>query len=123
MVDGNLSMQNSQQYNSEKEFNEAWNAAERLDAYQPLLNLLSKEHGLIPLQSGMDEIIKLCNEFLFGKYWNVEQIENILLLDDEQINEMYPIENSSGTKLDGNACRREALKEYNERIINLLSGN
>lgn len=36
---------------------------------------------------------------------------------DEQIDELYPIYNSSGTFLDYNACRREAAKQIRDMML------
>lgn len=60
MCDGNLAMQNSQQYNSEEEFNQAYNSF----CYQPLFNLMHEEFGIIVLESDMDEIIRASNKVI-----------------------------------------------------------
>lgn len=71
------------------------------------------EFGKLKFSEGFDNaagIIAMAD----GDYYTGKLLE--LLMSDNEINELYSIENSSGTPLDGNACRREVLKEYNKLI-------
>lgn len=56
-------------------------------------------------------------------FYSVEEIITELLLKDVEVDLMYPLESSSGEKLDGNDCRREAIKQYNKLIIDTITGN
>lgn len=91
--------------------------------YFDLFRFFKNNHSILLTNSEVEEIIYEVDKFNASRQIVQLSTLNEILSTDNEIDLMFPVINSSGTNLDGNAARREVLKEYNKMLAERLISN
>lgn len=84
--------------------------------YQPLFNLMSKEHGLTLVESEMDEIILTVNKMMADSF-AIKEMTNSEILERLQTNKIscnHPHQYTESTMGGGTLCTKcnKTIKQY-----------